>query len=61
MLSDSGRLIIAVPNFKSEDAKYYKEFWAAFDVPRHLVAFFSRIQFHQFFCQRTCWSKKQFL
>ena len=39
MLSDFGRLIIAVPNFKSEDAKYYKEFWAAFDVPRHLWHF----------------------
>ena len=39
MLSDFGRLIIAVPNFRSEDAKYYKEFWAAFDVPRHLWHF----------------------
>lgn len=39
LLSDSGRLIIAVPNYKSYDAKYYKEFWAAFDVPRHLWHF----------------------
>ena len=39
MLSDCGRLIIAVPNFNSDDAKYYKEFWAAFDVPRHLWHF----------------------
>lgn len=39
LLSDEGRLIIAVPNYKSDDAKYYKEFWAAFDVPRHLWHF----------------------
>lgn len=39
LLSDNGKLIIAVPNFKSDDAKYYKEFWAAFDVPRHLWHF----------------------
>ena len=39
LLSDDGRLIIAVPNFKSYDANYYKEFWAAFDVPRHLWHF----------------------
>jgi 2-polyprenyl-3-methyl-5-hydroxy-6-metoxy-1,4-benzoquinol methylase len=39
LLSDKGRLIIAVPNYKSNDAKHYKEFWAAFDVPRHLWHF----------------------
>jgi 2-polyprenyl-3-methyl-5-hydroxy-6-metoxy-1,4-benzoquinol methylase len=39
LLSDNGRLIIAVPNYKSDDAKYYKQFWAAFDVPRHLWHF----------------------
>ncbi|MCH9660858.1 MAG: class I SAM-dependent methyltransferase, partial [Bacteroidetes bacterium] len=39
LLNDTGVLIIAVPNFKSYDAKYYKEFWAAFDVPRHLWHF----------------------
>lgn len=39
LLKDNGRLIIAVPNFKSADAKYYKNFWAAFDVPRHLWHF----------------------
>lgn len=48
MLSDFGRLIIAVPNFKSEDAKYYKEFWAAFDVPRHLWHF-SQHSIHRLF------------
>lgn len=34
-----GTLIIAVPNFKSYDAKYYGDFWAAYDVPRHLWHF----------------------
>jgi 2-polyprenyl-3-methyl-5-hydroxy-6-metoxy-1,4-benzoquinol methylase len=38
-LEEEGTLIIAVPNFKSFDANYYKEFWAAFDVPRHLWHF----------------------
>lgn len=38
-LKPNGVLIIAVPNYKSFDAKYYKEFWAAFDVPRHLWHF----------------------
>jgi len=39
LLCKDGKLLIAVPNFKSEDANYYKEFWAAFDVPRHLWHF----------------------
>ena len=39
LLSENGRLIIAVPNYKSYDAKYYKQHWAAFDVPRHLWHF----------------------
>ncbi|WP_299883621.1 class I SAM-dependent methyltransferase [uncultured Lacinutrix sp.] len=39
LLKDNGTLIIAVPNYKSFDAKYYKNFWAAFDVPRHLWHF----------------------
>lgn len=39
LLKPNGRLIIAVPNYKSFDAKYYKEFWAAYDVPRHLWHF----------------------
>ena len=52
LLKPNGVLVIAVPNFKSYDAYYYKEFWAAFDVPRHLWHFskksiellFSKIQ-----------------
>jgi 2-polyprenyl-3-methyl-5-hydroxy-6-metoxy-1,4-benzoquinol methylase len=39
LLKPDGSIIIAVPNFKSYDANYYKEFWAAFDVPRHLWHF----------------------
>ncbi len=39
LLKPNGILIVAVPNFKSYDANYYKQFWAAFDVPRHLWHF----------------------
>ena len=39
LLKENGTLIIAVPNYKSFDANYYKNFWAAFDVPRHLWHF----------------------
>lgn len=39
LLKPNGVLIIAVPNFKSYDADYYKEYWAAYDVPRHLSHF----------------------
>ena len=30
---------IAVPNYNSFDANYYKEYWAAYDVPRHQYHF----------------------
>lgn len=39
ILNSDGTLIIAVPNHSSYDAIYYKEFWAAYDVPRHLYHF----------------------
>ena len=39
LLKPNGSLIIAVPNYKSFDAIHYKEFWAAYDVPRHLWHF----------------------
>jgi len=39
LLKPNGTLIIAVPNYKSYDAQYYKNFWAAYDVPRHLWHF----------------------
>lgn len=39
LLKPSGRLIIALPNFQSFDCQYYKDKWAAWDVPRHLNHF----------------------
>jgi 2-polyprenyl-3-methyl-5-hydroxy-6-metoxy-1,4-benzoquinol methylase len=39
ILKPNGRLIIAVPNYTSYDAAVYKEYWAAYDVPRHLYHF----------------------
>jgi predicted SAM-dependent methyltransferase len=39
LLKHNGRLIIAVPNYTSYDAGYYKKYWAAYDVPRHLYHF----------------------
>lgn len=38
-LYEEGSIIIAVPNYKSYDAVYYKNHWAAYDVPRHLWHF----------------------
>lgn len=35
-LKSNGYILIAVPNYKSFDAKFYKEYWAAWDVPRHI-------------------------
>ena len=39
ILRKEGRLVIALPNADSLDAKIYKSFWAAYDVPRHLYHF----------------------
>ncbi|HEY9047341.1 MAG TPA: class I SAM-dependent methyltransferase [Ohtaekwangia sp.] len=39
LLSDKGTLFIAVPNFQSSDGQHYKEYWAGYDVPRHLWHF----------------------
>lgn len=39
LLTETGKLFIAVPNYTSHDAKVYKEHWAAYDVPRHLYHF----------------------
>jgi len=39
LLNKNGLLVIAVPNHRSYDAYYYQEFWAAWDVPRHLWHF----------------------
>lgn len=39
ILKPGGRLVIAVPNYTSYDARFYKQYWAAYDVPRHLYHF----------------------
>lgn len=39
ILKSDGLIVVAVPNYKSFDAKKYEEFWAAYDVPRHLWHF----------------------
>ncbi len=39
LLSDTGKLFIAVPNYTSHDANIYQQYWAAYDVPRHLYHF----------------------
>ena len=38
-LTQTGTIFIAVPNRSSWDATYYRETWAAYDVPRHLWHF----------------------
>lgn len=38
-LKPTGKLILAVPNHTSYDGQKYKEFWAAYDVPRHIFHF----------------------
>ena len=48
VLKNQGHALIAVPNYKSYDAQYYKEFWAAYDVPRHLWHF-SKISIEKLF------------
>ena len=52
LLKSNGRLVIAVPNYKSFDALYYKSFWAAFDVPRHLWHF-SKTGIQKLFAQEN--------
>ncbi len=39
ILDKTGVCIIALPNNDSFDAHYYKKYWAAWDVPRHLWHF----------------------
>jgi 2-polyprenyl-3-methyl-5-hydroxy-6-metoxy-1,4-benzoquinol methylase len=42
VLHSKGKLFIAVPNYTALDATVYKEYWAAYDVPRHLYHFSPR-------------------
>lgn len=39
LVKPGGRLVIAVPNHQSYDAKHYKDKWGAYEVPRHLYHF----------------------
>lgn len=58
LLKPDGVLIIAVPNADSPDAQYYREQWAAYDVPRHLYHFTAKtidllLQKHHLQLRRT--------
>ena len=39
ILKQNGTVFIAVPNYTCYDAKSYQQYWAAYDVPRHLYHF----------------------
>lgn len=39
LLKENGKIVIAVPNYECYEEKIYKEYWAAYDVPRHLNHF----------------------
>jgi len=53
----NGHILVAIPNYKSYDAKYYKEFWAGFDVPRHLWHF-SKTAIEKLFFEKQIFLKK---
>lgn len=38
-ITTHGKLIVALPNPESYDARHFKQYWAAYDVPRHLSHF----------------------
>lgn len=38
-LSSNSYLVVALPNHDSYDQRFYKKYWAAYDVPRHLYHF----------------------
>ena len=39
LLTNNGKIFLAVPNFNSFEKKYFNEDWAAYDLPRHLYHF----------------------
>lgn len=39
LIKPEGRIVIAVPNYRSYDGRFYNAYWAAYDVPRHLNHF----------------------
>ena len=51
LLKTEGKLVLALPNYKSFDSKYYKNYWAGFDVPRHLYHF-NQISIETFFIDK---------
>lgn len=57
-LKEKGLLIIAVPNPTSYDAKYYKEYWAAYDVPRHIFHF-SKKGMENLFSKKNDWKLRK--
>ncbi|WP_299181831.1 class I SAM-dependent methyltransferase [uncultured Aquimarina sp.] len=57
LVKPGGYIIIAVPNFRSFDAGYYKSFWAAYDVPRHLWHF-SKTSIEKLFAKENINLKK---
>lgn len=42
MIKPDGKIFIAVPNYTSLDAQLYGNYWAGYDVPRHLYHFSPR-------------------
>lgn len=63
LLKPGGRLLLALPNFTSFDAQHYGQYWAAWDVPRHLNHFcpdsiqavFADSAFQSFDIQKLKW------
>jgi 2-polyprenyl-3-methyl-5-hydroxy-6-metoxy-1,4-benzoquinol methylase len=51
MMKPDATCIIALPNCGSYDAEYYKQFWAALDVPRHLWHFHP--ESFRLFCEKS--------
>ncbi len=39
LLKKNGLLVIALPNYQSWDGQHYQNYWAGYDVPRHLYHF----------------------
>jgi 2-polyprenyl-3-methyl-5-hydroxy-6-metoxy-1,4-benzoquinol methylase len=39
IVKPGGKIFVAVPNYTSKDAATYGQYWAAYDVPRHLYHF----------------------
>jgi len=39
VLKKDGTFVVALPNCSSADAQFYKQYWAAYDVPRHIWHF----------------------